>query len=172
MKNHYKSALRITTWQAEGRNRGKTTTFAEKKNLVSPSNARSYLNGCHGEYPRTTVWTAWPSASLSRSSSKRFIFVPSSKNCPRRADIFVKWGGNHHHEQLFCREKRRVLFGRVREMGASLGEVCRLCRKIILRKKLKSFTPPKVVISNQFLFHISNFHTIWTSLPTRHHYCA
>ena len=26
-------------------------------------------------------------------------------------------------EQLFCREKRRVLFGRVIEMGASLGEV-------------------------------------------------
>ena len=37
--------------------------------------------------------------------------------------FFVKWRGNHLREQLFCREKCRVLFGRVTEMGASLGEV-------------------------------------------------
>ena len=37
--------------------------------------------------------------------------------------FFVKRRGNHLREQLFSREKRRVLFGRVIEMGASLGEV-------------------------------------------------
>lgn len=33
-------------------------------------------------------------------------------------------------EQLFCREERRVLFGRIKEMGASLGEVYRVTRRL------------------------------------------
>ena len=101
--------------------------------------AVSHLSGRHGENPLITVWTAWSSAILTRSSPKRLLFVPSSKNCPRRTEVFFKWGGNHLREQFFCREKRRVLFWWVKEMGASLGEVWRvtrrLCRKI--KKKIK-----------------------------------
>ena len=33
---------------------------------------------------------------------------------------------NHLCEQLFCRENSRIVFGWVTEMGASLGEVCRV----------------------------------------------
>ena len=49
--------------------------------------------------------------------------------------FFVKWRGNHPREQLFCREKRLALFGRVTEMGASLGEVCRVTRSCWKIKK-------------------------------------
>jgi len=31
--------------------------------------------------------------------------------------IFVEWRGHHLCKQLFCRKRRRVLFGRVEEMG-------------------------------------------------------
>ena len=61
---------------------------------------------------------------------------------------------------VFCREKRRVLFWWVKEMGASLGKVCRvtrrLCRKIknkIKKKCLvsllgrKLFRPPSYMLS-------------------------
>lgn len=48
---------------------------------------------------------------------------------------------NGLRKQLFCRERYRVLFGRVEEMGASLGEVYRLtrrlCRKIKINLKKK-----------------------------------
>ena len=37
MKNYYRSILRIITLQAEGRTCGKTATFAEKENPVSPT---------------------------------------------------------------------------------------------------------------------------------------
>ena len=84
---------------------------------------------------RITVWTAWPTALLTRSSPKRHIFVSSSKKCARRTEFFLKWRGNHLHEQLFYREKRWVLFGRVTEMGASLGEVCRVTRRLCWKIK-------------------------------------
>ena len=105
--------------KAELGNLGKTATFAKKENPVS------HLSCCHDENPRIAVGTAWPSVLFTRSNPKRLLFVPSCKNCAQRTEIFVKWRGNHLREQLFCRENRRVLFGRVtEEMGASLGEVC------------------------------------------------
>ena len=51
--------------------------------------------------------------------------------------FFVKWRGNHICEQLFCGEKHRVLFVRVTDMGASLGEVCRVTRRLCWKKLLK-----------------------------------
>ena len=54
--------------------------------------------------------------------------------------FFVKWRGNHLREQLFCKEKRRVLFGWDTEMGVSLGEVCRVTKRLcwkIIKKFLK-----------------------------------
>ena len=80
-KNHYRSILRIITWQAEDRNCGRTTTFSEKEIPVSPrQHTVSYLSCCYGENPRITVWTAWPFALVTRSSPKRLLFVPLSKN--------------------------------------------------------------------------------------------
>ncbi|GFV42959.1 histone-lysine N-methyltransferase SETMAR [Trichonephila clavipes] len=46
---------------------------------------------------------------------KRLLFLPSSKNCALRTEIFVKRRGYHLREQLFSREKRLVLFRRVTE---------------------------------------------------------
>ena len=37
---------------------------------------------------------------------------------------------NHLREKLYCREKHRVHFGQVTEMGASQGEVCRVTRRL------------------------------------------
>ncbi|GFT60189.1 hypothetical protein TNCV_4970341 [Trichonephila clavipes] len=58
---------------------------------------------------RATEFKRGPSSStlLTRSSPKRLLFVPSSKNWARRTDIFVKWRGNHLREQLFCRENTK-----------------------------------------------------------------
>ena len=135
-KNHYRRILRIITWQAEGRTCWKTATFAEKENPVSVRQCTvSHLSCCHGENPRIVVWTALPYTLLTRSIPKRLLFVLSSKNCARRTEIFVKWRGIHLREQLFCREKRRVLFGRVTEMWASLGEVCRVTRRLCWKFK-------------------------------------
>ena len=53
--------------------------------------------------------------------------------------FFVKWRDNHLREQLFCGEKRRVLLGRVTEMGATLGEVCRVTRRLCWKKIMKKF---------------------------------
>ena len=44
----------------------------------------------------------WPSALLTRSSPKWLHFVPSSKNCARRTEIFVKWWGNHLMHNYFA----------------------------------------------------------------------
>ena len=56
------------------------------------------------------------------------IIPPKHFSLNEEAIIFVK--------QLFCREKRRVLFGRVTEMRASLGEVCSY-KETMLKKILK-----------------------------------
>ena len=93
-KNHYRSILHIIIWHDVSRTCGKMTTFAEKENpVLSKQCTVSQLSCCHGENPRITVWTVWPSALLTRSSPKRLLFVHSSKNCARRTEIFVKWRG-------------------------------------------------------------------------------
>ena len=100
-KNHYGSILRIITWQAEGRTCGEIATFAEKENPISPRQCTvSHLSGCYGKNPQIMIWTAWPSALLTRSSPKRLLSFPSSKNCTRRTEILIKWRGNHLREQM------------------------------------------------------------------------
>ena len=42
----------------------------------------SHLSCCHGENSRITVWTAWPSAVLTRSSPKWLFLFPHLKIAP------------------------------------------------------------------------------------------
>jgi len=50
-------------------------------------------------------------------------------------EICVEWGGRRRHRDLFCRPRENVFFTRVKEVGASLGQVYQtkriLCWEII-----------------------------------------
>ena len=94
----------------------------------------THLSCRRGENPRIMVWTVWPSTLLVRSSPKRLPFVPSSKNCARRTEIFFKRRGNHLVNNYFV---EHYLDGLQRWI-ASLGEVCRVTRRLCWKIKKMS----------------------------------
>lgn len=105
---------------------GKRPHLLKTKSVWPRQCAVSHLIGCHGKNPRITVWTTLVTLFTHQISSLKWIFLfPNLK---------LLLGGHRFlsNEEVitcvnnFCRERWWVLCGRVKEMRARLGEVCRL----------------------------------------------
>ncbi|GFU60310.1 hypothetical protein TNCV_3404531 [Trichonephila clavipes] len=100
-------------------------TFSEKE---PRQRTVSHLSGCQGENPRITVEALNHLLCSPDLDPSDFFLLPHLK---------IELGGQRFSSNeeaipflnnYFAEKKRRVLFGRVTEMGASLGEVCRVTR--------------------------------------------
>ena len=60
----------------------------------------------------------------------RLHFVSKREKVTRRAEIWVDWGGYRRHRGLLCRSPENVFFRRVKEVGASLGQLNRAKRRL------------------------------------------
>ena len=71
---------------------------------------------------------------LSRFGPVRLFFVSKLEKVTRRGEIRVERGGYRRHGGPLCRPPENVFFMRIEEVGASLGHVYRvkrrLCREI------------------------------------------
>ena len=72
---------------------------------------------------RIGLRAAAPSTVFSRFGPVRLLFVSKLEKVTRRAEISVERGGHRCHGGLLCRPRENVLFRRVKEVGASLGQV-------------------------------------------------
>ena len=84
----------------------------------------------HGQIGRIRLRTAASSTVISRFYPVRLLFVSKLKKVTRRAEIRVEWGGYRPHGGLLCRPPENVFFRRVKEVGASLGQVYRARRRL------------------------------------------
>ena len=90
----------------------------------------SHLRRRHGQIGRIRLRTAAPSTVFSRFGPVRLLFVSKLEKVTRRAKIWVEWGGYRRHGAILCRSPENVFFRRVKEVGASLGQVYRAKRRL------------------------------------------
>ena len=90
----------------------------------------SHLRRRHGQIGRIRLRTAAPSIAFSRFGRVRLLFVSKLEKDARRAGIWVEWGGYRRHGGLLCRPPENVFFRRVKKVGASLGQVYRVKRRL------------------------------------------
>ena len=109
----------------------KTALFGEEKSSLPPwQRTGQHLRRRHGQIGRIRLRTAAPSTIFSRFGPVRLLFVSKLEKITRRAEIWVEWGGYRRHEGLLCRPPENVFFKRVKEVGASLGQVYRAKRRL------------------------------------------
>ena len=89
-----------------------------------------YLRHRHGQIGRIRLRTAAPSTAFSIFGPVRRLFVSKLEKVTRRAEIWVEWGSYRRHGGLLCRPPENVFFRRVKEVGASLGQVYRAKRRL------------------------------------------
>ena len=89
-----------------------------------------HLRRRRGEIGRIMLRTAAPSTVFSRFGPVRLLFVSKLEKVTRRAEIWVEWEGYRRHGGLLCRPPENVFFRRVKEVGASLGQVYRAKRRL------------------------------------------
>jgi len=57
-------------------------------------------------------------------------FISKLEKVTRWTEICVEGGGRRRHRGLLCRPRENVFFRRVKEVGASLGQVYRAKRRL------------------------------------------
>ena len=109
----------------------KTAPFGEEKSALPPwQRTGSHLRRRHGQIGRIRLRTTAPSTVFSRFGPVRLLFISKLEKVTRQAEIWVKWGGYRRHGGLLCRPPENVFFRRVKEVGASLGKVYRVKRRL------------------------------------------
>ena len=119
--------------------------LAKKKSAFPPrQRTGSHLRRRHSQIGRIRLRTAAPSTVFSRFGHVRLLFVSKLEKVTRRAEIWVEWGDYRRHGGLLCRPPKNVFFRRVKEVGASPGQVYRAKRR--LRREINRH------FSNVFVF--------------------
>ena len=109
----------------------KMALFGEEKSALPPwQRTGSHLHRRHGQIGRIRLRAAAPSTVFSRFDPVRLLFVSKLEKVTRWAEIWDEWGAYRRHGSLLCRPPENVFFRRVKKVGASMGQVYRVKRRL------------------------------------------